>query len=57
MDSEHQNLLFCTKVPWLSRKNRTDRVFELRQELKSIFSDQGKNKWYPVSKITILFSA
>jgi len=28
----------------LSRKNLADRVFELRQEMKSILSNQGKNE-------------
>ena len=44
MDSEHQHLLFYTKVCWLSQGNLVYRVFELRQELKSILSNQGENE-------------
>jgi len=44
MDSEHQHLLFHIKVYWLSQGNLVYRVFELRQELKSILSNQGKNE-------------
>jgi len=44
MDSEHQHLLFYTKVCWLSQGNLVYRVFELRQELKLILSNQGENE-------------
>jgi len=44
MDSEHQHLLFYTTMCWLSQGNLVYRVFELRQELKSILSNQEKNE-------------
>ena len=34
MGSEHINLLYYTKVRWLSKGNVLSRVFELRDELK-----------------------
>ncbi len=34
IDSEHETLLFYSKVRWLSKSNVVTRVFELRGELK-----------------------
>ena len=39
MESEHKNLLHCTKVWWLSKGNVLSRVFELRDELKIYLND------------------
>lgn len=38
MDSNHQMLLYHTNVRWLSKGNVTDRVFELRVEVKTFLS-------------------
>ena len=42
LDSEHQVLLFYTKVRWLSKGNVLNRVFELRHELKMFLDMQEK---------------
>ncbi len=42
LDSEHQLLLFYTKVRWLSKGNVLSRVFELREELKMLLDIQDK---------------
>lgn len=42
LDSEHQLLLFYTKVRWLSKGNVLNRVFELREELKMFLDMQDK---------------
>lgn len=42
MDADHQVLLYYTKVRWLSKGNATDRVFELRDELKTFCEEHGK---------------
>ena len=39
MESEHKNLLYYTKVRWLSKGNVLSRVFELRDELKIYLND------------------
>ena len=39
MGSDHVNLLYYTKVWWLSKDNVLSKVFELRNELKIILSD------------------
>ena len=39
MESEHKNLLYYTKVRWLSKGNILSRVFELRDELKIYLND------------------
>ena len=39
MESEHKNLLYYTKVQWLSKKNVLSRVFELCDELKIYLND------------------
>ena len=38
MGSQHMNLLYYTKVRWLSKGNVFSRVFELRDELKIFFN-------------------
>ncbi|XP_042221089.1 SCAN domain-containing protein 3-like [Homarus americanus] len=43
MDSEHDALLFYSKVCWLSKGNVVNRVFELRGELKLFLEVQGKD--------------
>ena len=43
MDSEHEALLFYSKVRWLSKGNVVKRVFELRGELKLFLEMQGKD--------------
>ncbi|XP_064095674.1 zinc finger BED domain-containing protein 5-like [Macrobrachium nipponense] len=42
LDSEHQLLLFYTKVRWLSKGNVLNRVFELTEELKMFLDMQDK---------------
>uniref|UniRef100_UPI00358E3DDC zinc finger BED domain-containing protein 5-like n=1 Tax=Myxine glutinosa TaxID=7769 RepID=UPI00358E3DDC len=44
MDSEHKNLLYYTKVRWLSKGNVVARVFELREEMQSFLQMQEKHK-------------
>uniref|UniRef100_UPI00358F884D protein FAM200C-like n=1 Tax=Myxine glutinosa TaxID=7769 RepID=UPI00358F884D len=44
MDSEHKNLLYSTKVRWLSKGNVVARVFELREEMQSSLQMQEKHK-------------
>uniref|UniRef100_UPI00358E6478 zinc finger BED domain-containing protein 5-like n=1 Tax=Myxine glutinosa TaxID=7769 RepID=UPI00358E6478 len=44
MDSEHKNLLYYTKVRWLSKGNVVVRVFELREEMQSFLQMQEKHK-------------
>jgi hypothetical protein len=44
MDSAHQDLLFHTKVRWLSRGNVLDRVYELREELETFMDYQTGDK-------------
>uniref|UniRef100_UPI00358F626F zinc finger BED domain-containing protein 5-like n=1 Tax=Myxine glutinosa TaxID=7769 RepID=UPI00358F626F len=44
MDSEHKNLLYYTKVRWLSKANVVARVFELREEMQSFLQMQEKHK-------------
>ena len=39
MESEHKNLLYYTKVWWLSKGNVLSRVFELCNELKIYLND------------------
>ena len=39
IESEHKNLLYYTKVWWLSKGNVLSRVFELRDELKIYLND------------------
>ena len=41
LNSEHKQLLYYTKVQWLSRGNLVARVFELRDEIK-IFLETAK---------------
>ncbi len=43
MDSEHEALLFYSKVRWLSKDNVVNRVFELRGQLKLFLEMQGKD--------------
>ncbi len=43
MDSEHETLLFYSKVRWLSKGNVMNRVFELRGELKLFLEMQGSH--------------
>ena len=45
MDADHMNLLFYTKVRWLSRGNVVLRVYELREELKEFFRTEKKHEW------------
>jgi len=42
MDSEHQNLLYYTKVRWLSRGNVFKRVNELREEIVTFLNQHGQ---------------
>ena len=44
MNAEHMNLLYHTRVRWLSKGNVLARVFELRKELKEFLNTQGKYK-------------
>ncbi|XP_061481490.1 ribosomal RNA processing protein 36 homolog isoform X2 [Rhineura floridana] len=44
MDSEHTNLLYYSKVCWLSKGNVVTRVFELQEELQSFLQMQEKHK-------------
>ena len=39
MESEHKNLLYYTKVRWLSKGNVFSKVFDLRDELKICLND------------------
>ncbi|XP_067949676.1 zinc finger BED domain-containing protein 5-like [Watersipora subatra] len=39
MDASHQVLLYHSEVRWLSKGNVTERVFELRDELKLFFQE------------------
>jgi len=39
MESDHKNLLYFTKVRWLSKGNVLSRVFELRDELEIFLND------------------
>ena len=43
-NAEHLNLLYYTRVGWLSKGNVFARVFELRKELKKILNRQRKYK-------------
>ena len=43
MDSEHEALLFYSKVRWFSKGNVVNRVFELRGELRLFLEMQGKD--------------
>ncbi len=43
MDSEHEALLFYSKVRWLSKDNVVNRVFELKRELKLFLKMQGND--------------
>ena len=49
LDSEHQVLLFYTKVRWLSKGNVLNRVFELRHELKMFLDMQEKESIFLVT--------
>ena len=42
MNAEHQNLLYYTRVCWLSKGNVLARVFELREELQEFLNREGK---------------
>ena len=42
MDADHYNLLYHTKVQWLSKGNLLKRVFTLRNELRDFFVQQKK---------------
>ena len=42
MDADHYNLLYHTKVQWLSKDNLLKRVFTLRNELRDFFVQQKK---------------
>ena len=42
MNAEHQNLLYYTRVRWLSKGNVLARVFELREELQEFLNREGK---------------
>ncbi|XP_013775849.1 protein ZBED8-like [Limulus polyphemus] len=42
MDSEHTVLLYHTDVKWLSRGRVLQRIFELREEIKTFLKDQKK---------------
>ena len=43
MDSNHEALLFYTAVRWLSKGNVVERLFELRDNLKTFLEMQGKH--------------
>ncbi|XP_042225906.1 protein FAM200A-like [Homarus americanus] len=43
MDSDHETILFYSKVPWLSKGNVVNRAFELRGELKLFLKVHGKD--------------
>ncbi|XP_064113668.1 zinc finger BED domain-containing protein 5-like [Macrobrachium nipponense] len=60
LDSEHQLLLFYTKVRWLSKGNVLNRVFELREELKMFLDMQDKEPIFfndPLWKPRLAYSA
>ena len=42
MNAEHLNLLYSTRVRWLSKGNVLARVFELREKLQEFLNRQGK---------------
>ena len=46
MDSDHQMLLYYTPTRWLSKGNVTQRVFELREELKAFCLLKGKIEYH-----------
>ena len=46
MDAGNHLLIFHTHVWWLSRRNVTERVFELRDEVKLFFEVQGKIEFF-----------
>ncbi|CAG9823759.1 unnamed protein product [Phaedon cochleariae] len=43
MNSDHETLLFYTAVRWLSKGNVSERVFELKDELKAFLGMQEKS--------------
>jgi hypothetical protein len=45
MNSDHEALLFYTAVRWLSKANVVERVFELKDELKSFLEMQIKQEF------------
>jgi hypothetical protein len=45
MNSDHEALLFYTAVRWLSKGNVVERVFELKDELKSFLEMQRKQEF------------
>ena len=50
MDADHHMLLFHTNTRWLSKKNVTKRVFELRNELKLSFELKKKTEFAQLLK-------
>ena len=46
MDSDHQVLLYYTPTLWLSKGNVTQRVFEVREELKTFRLLKGKIEYH-----------
>ena len=44
MNAELLNLLYYTQVRWLSKGNVSERVFELREELKEFLNRQRKHE-------------
>ncbi|XP_076034822.1 protein FAM200A-like [Oratosquilla oratoria] len=46
MESEHESLLFHTKVRWLSKGNMLGRLYELREEVEIFLDSQQKVDLY-----------
>ena len=46
MESQHQSLLFCTAVRWLSRGKVLARLFELRHEISQFLLSQNSHDLY-----------
>ena len=44
MDADHTALSYHTQVRWLSKRNMLSRIFELREEVKVVFTCKTKTR-------------